>query len=153
MASNPYGASCGTSIVVAPSVAKVSTGKLGTSGARLSDTKSGKAPKRVRTKEELESMAIHPAGKKRDPLDHDEACKCYCTVVKAEHAELAELLEELDEIAENHRLKIHAEVEQRIADERRAGHYLEAGDAGVLKLVALTTEQVEYLRLKGDSDS
>ena len=155
--SNPFGASCGTSIVVAPSVAKVQSGKLGTRGARLSDTKSGKAPKRVRTKEELESMAHHPAGKgltkREEALEHGDECKCYCTVVKREDAELLELLDELEGFVEAHRAQVHEQVQQAIADEKRNGHYVEAQDAGVLRLVALTAEQIEHLRLTGDSDA
>lgn len=157
MASNPYGASCGTSMVIAPSVAKVQSGKIGTRGARLSDTKSGKAPKRARTKEELESMAHHPAGKaltKRDEaLEHGEGCKCYCTKVKREDAELLDLLSEIESVAETQRAKVHAEVEQRVADEKRSGRYVDAEDAGIIRLITLTAEQIEHLRLTGDSDS
>ena len=157
MKANPFGASCGTSVVVAPSVAKASTGKIGTRGARLSDTKSGKAPKRVRTKEELESMAHHPAGKaltKRDEaLEHGEGCKCYCTVVKREDSELLELLDEVESMAEAHREAVHEKIQQAIADEKRNGRYVDANDAGVLRLIALTAEQIEHLRLTGDNDA
>lgn len=142
MKANPYGASCGTSMVVAPSVVRATTGKIGTRGARLSDTKSGKAPKRVRTKEELESMVKHPSlkSKRAEALTHDDECQCYCTIIKREDSEMVALLAEIEERAEAHRAMLH----ERVMENLRA----EGNKDAVHK-----AELAERLRLMGDSDS
>ena len=77
MSSNPYGASCGSSTVIPPRLVRVSLGKLGTPSMRLSDTASGKSPKRPRTREEVEAMQRHPAGKQITVIRKAQpACTC-----------------------------------------------------------------------------
>lgn len=63
---NPFGASCGRSITTPPSKTRFSPHRLGTSGARLSNTASGSAQRRSRSSDELACMARHPSRRARN---------------------------------------------------------------------------------------
>lgn len=140
---NPYGSSCGTSTVVAPRNARASISKLGTAGARLSDTNSGKALRRPRTKEELESMDRHPAGKalEVEPLPQPV---CTCKDCKRDARQLQEAIDlfaacDLEEWADDLRAKAHQIVEENLREEE-------------MRTIVGRRAREERLRLFGDND-
>lgn len=133
MSSNPYGASCGTSIVVSPRQVRVSLGKLGTPSARLSDTASGKSPKRIKTREEVEAM------------EQTEACvtvtrpaqpPCTCKECKEDEV----LLAEMDKNADDLLAIVHARIQRNNEEEARS----KTGKEQSINL---------YLQARGDMDS
>lgn len=143
MKHNPYGSSCGTSIVVAPNQVRATTGKLGTAGARLSEALDGRALKPPRSKEEKEAMKRHPAGKaliESEALDHPAGCPCYCNIVKSREREMNEMADDMELMAMMLRERVHAKVQQNIADEANMKEYTRR-------------ERAEHLRLIGDSDA
>lgn len=134
MGHNPYGASCGTSIVVSPRQVRVSLGKLGTPSARLSDTASGKSPKRPRTREEVEAME---AKQERITVIQPPAQPpCTCKECKADEALIIELESGADDLLAIVRERIKRDTEQE--EQRKAG---------------LGGQRAQYLRDRGDSDS
>lgn len=141
MSTSPFGASCGSSITIPPSVVRVTSGKAGTPGARLSDTASGKAPKRVRTKEELESMKRHPTAhitvmRKPQP-------KCTCGKCKADDAVVGDielLVMALEAEIEARKKANHEQVLQNISEEQN-------------RTAKGKAERDAHLRLIGDSDA
>ena len=134
MGHNPYGASCGTSIVVSPRQVRVSLGKLGTPGARLSDTASGKSPKRPRTREEVEAMEAKQ--ERITVIQRPAQPPCTCKECKAGEALIMELESEADDLLAIVRERIKRNTEQ---EEQRK--------------VVLSGQRAQYLRDMGDSDS
>lgn len=135
MSSNPYGASCGTSIVVSPRQVRVSLGKLGTPSARLSDTASGKSPKRIKTREEVEAM-------EREKTDHRitviRPAQPPCTCKECKEDEV--LLAEMDKNADDLLAIVHARIQRNNEEEARS----KTGKEQSINL---------YLQARGDMDS
>lgn len=136
MAPNPYGASCGSSTVVPPRLTRVSLGKLGSPSMRLSDTALGKAPKRTRTREEVEAMERHPAGKRITSNTRKPQPKCTCKECTADEA----LIDGLEQDADDLLAIVHARIEANRTEE--ANRTIEGRRA-----------REEHLKLIGDSDA
>ena len=134
MGHNPYGASCGTSIVVSPRQVRVSLGKLGTPSARLSDTASGKSPRRPRTREEVEAMEAKQ--ERITVIQRPAQPPCTCKECKADEA----LIMELESGADDLLAMVHARI-QRYAEEE------EASKSGKQARTNL------YLQARGEMDS
>lgn len=134
MGHNPYGDSCGSSTVVPPRQVRINTGKLGTPNARLSDTASGKSPKRPKTREEVEN-----ASAKRE--EHITVMRtpqpvCTCKECKQDDKMFEEMEQDIIDLAS----LLTARIERNKTEEERTR---EAGRESRARLLAD----------RGDSDS
>ena len=135
MSSNPYGESCGTSITVPPRNVRTSRNRLGTAGARLSDTASGKAPKRIKSREELEAMS-EKAEKCITVIQRPAQPLCTCKECKADEALIMELEQDADDLLAIVRERIKRNTEQEEQSKAQA-----------------SGQRAQYLRDRGDGDS
>ena len=118
MGHNPYGESCGSSLVTPPRQVRVSLGKMGTPSQRLSDTNSGKAPKRPKTRGEVEEME---QAKPRFTVIHPPAQPpCHCAVCKARTAEQDDLIDDLESGADDLLAIVKARVARNNQDDTEA---------------------------------
>lgn len=139
MGHNPYGASCGTSIVVSPRLVRSSQNRLGTHGARLSDTASGKSPKRIKSREEVAAMEEN---KPQITVIQTPPAQppCHCKECQAKEKAQEDIFEELESVADDFLAMVHARIAKNTLEEAQAKS-------------RSTVEREKYLRDRGDMDS
>ena len=135
MGSNPYGDSCGSSTVVPPRLVRISLGKLGTPSMRLSNTASGKSPKRPKTREEVEAM-VQKKADQRITVIRTAQPPCHCKECKADEA----LLDGVEQDSADLLAIIHARILRNNVED-------EANKARARVRVS------QYLSARGEMDS